>query len=209
VLAKDGFWDTEDWIIHVKCCYVLVTDGEVTADEFMAALPDVDVLASLGIWRDPADSRKMNQFSRWTGLTSLVYAALALEKLGQHDAAMPYVTKALDEDQTQGGSGCRWHHAMAHCCRGRLLVAAGQTKAARAAFEDSIAVAARSSYWLLEALALRDLVVHVESESPATTALARAAKPGPERRRLARAMERLAGPKDMLQDMLFGGGCVC
>jgi hypothetical protein len=120
VLAKDGFWDTEDWIIHVKCCYVLVTDGEVTADEFMAALPDVDVLASLGIWRDPADSRKMNQFSRWTGLTSLVYAALALEKLGQHDAAMPYVTKALDEDQTQGGSGCRWHHAMAHCCRGRL-----------------------------------------------------------------------------------------
>jgi tetratricopeptide (TPR) repeat protein len=201
--SQGAFWSTEDYIWNCRSLFVLVAEPEQcpSAEEFMAELPDVEALAAKGISVGP-DGTKTMHGGHFVATTSLVFPALALEKLGQHDAAMAFALKQLEKDQTVGGSPTVWHDSLAHRCRGRLLVAAGQPEQAREAFEAAVACAASRGYWMLEALAVNDLNIHcihgrATGGGGGDTRAAAAAS-----RRLEPLLHRLVGPSAALEALL-------
>ena len=191
---QDGsFMSTEDFAWNCKMLYVLVSDDVFTAEQVLADLPEPEELANLGVMCTP-DGTRMIHLGHYISMTSLVWPALALEKLGQYEKALAYANKALDKDQTQGGSPNSWHHSLAHRCRGRILAAAGQMDGARDAFEAALSCIESRGYWLLEALAVHDLNEHVLK-------LSGELRDGAEGR-LAPMLRKLVGPSDSIEALL-------
>ena len=157
-----AFLSAKDMTWQIKMLFVLCTDEEleVSAEQILAELPSPEELGKLGVWRGP-DGISLLHLGHYIAWTSVLWAALALEKLGQGEAAMTYATKVLDTDQTQGGGHCGWQQSLAHRCRGRLLAASGELDLARVAFVEAETSAAAHGYWMFEALAVKDLVEHV------------------------------------------------
>ena len=191
---QDGaFLSTEDFAWNCKMMYVLVSDDVVTAEQVLADLPEPEELANLGVMCAP-DGTRMLHLGHHASWTSLVWPALALEKLGQYDKALAYAKKALDMDQTQGGSPSSWHHSLAHRCHGRILAAAGQMDGARNAFAAALSCIELRGYWLLEALAAHDLHEHVLKPSGELSDGAEG--------RLGPMLRKLVSPSDSLEAML-------
>ena len=190
---EQAFWSPEDFAWNCKMLFVLVSDDVFTAEQVLADLPEPEVLANLGVMCTPDGTRMLHlgHLHSWTGL---VWPALALEKLGQYEKALAYANKALDKDQTQGGSPVAWHHSLTHRCRGRILAAAGQMDDARDAFEEALSCIELRGYWLLEALAVHDLNEHVLKPSGEL-------RDGAERR-LAPMLRKLVSPSDSIEALL-------
>ena len=199
--APSAFMDREDMVWTLLSLWMLVgnEDGEISAECFLAELPPPDKLARLGLWRNP-DGKVMFHPCHQMTLTCLVWPALALEMLGAGEAALAYARKALDVDQTNGGGSALLLRTLAHRCCGRLLAAAGKggMDEARAAFEAAEAACNLRGYWLLAALARRDLVEHVLEPSGLLVGGGREAE-------LAPFVARLAGPADALAALLGEG----
>jgi hypothetical protein len=106
---------------------------------------------------------------------------------------MTYADKALDLDHSTGGGNNVMLRSLAHRCRGRLFASDGKMDEARAAFETAETLAATSEYWMMEALAARDLTEHV---------LEPAGKLQEGRDRMAPLVGRLEGPHDALARLL-------
>ena len=194
--TEDGaFWSLNDFIWTARALFVLCADLDhcPSAEEFMTELPTPEDLAAQGIISAP-DGTKLMHAAHFLGLTSLVWQALALEKLGQADAAMAFASFALEVDHTIGGSNVVWHQFLAHRCRGRLLMAAGQPEQAREAFEAALTSATSRGYWMLEALAVNDLNIHCGGDDGAG---ARAGS-----RRLEPMVRRLVGPSEAIEALL-------
>lgn len=159
------FIDMHDLAIGIRMLWALCApEGQgPSIEQVLCVLPPPEKLSRLGRFpAGPASStKKTTHAAHFNAMTSLVYPALVLEKYGQVELALTYVEKALDTDFTEGGSTCMWHQSLAYRCRGRVLAATGEMVAARSAFEASEVAAASRQCWMLEALAIRDLVEHV------------------------------------------------
>ena len=192
-MEDQAFWSTVDFAWNCKMLYVLVSDDMFTAEQVLAGLPEAEDLANVGVYFLP-DGTRMFHPAHFNGKTSLVWPALALEKLGQYEKALAYANKALDKDQTQGGSPVAWQYSLAHRCRGRILAAAGQMDNARDAFEAALSCIALRGYWLFEALAVHDLNEHVLKPSGEL-------RDGAEHR-LAPMLQKLVSPAESLEALL-------
>ena len=53
-----------------------------------------------------------------------------------------------------------WIRCIAHTCRGRVLASRAEYAKAVAAFEAGAGIAQQHEFWMLEAEALRDLILH-------------------------------------------------
>lgn len=195
------FIDTTDWVLTLKSIWMLVATHEESAEQFLAELPPPDELAMLGVWRDQDGNERFHP-AHMLNLTNLVWPALALEKLGVGEMALgsqlcemalAYATKALDVDQTTGGGGGAHLRTLAYCCCGRILARQGKVVEAQAAFEAAEALAAARGYWMLETLAVRDLIEHV---------LEPAGELGAGQVKLAPLAARLTGPRESLATLL-------
>lgn len=140
--------------------------------------------------------------SHYNGWTSTVYPALVLERFLRAgvkgvtvEQVLSYADKAVFKDQTQGGSTQVWQHSIAYRCRGRVLAAQGELEAARAAFEVAESSAALRGYWMLQALALCDLKLHVLDPT---------GQGEHGSRRLGVVLRLLTGPAELLTPMLQG-----
>jgi hypothetical protein len=118
----------------------------------------------------------------------------ALEKIGASTQALVWVEKAVDIDQTQGGSPVTWHRSLAFRCRGRILAASGQMDKAQSAFEAAISCISQKQYWMLEACAVHDLNEHVLRPSGQ---LCNGAE-----HRLPALLRKLTGPTELLHTLL-------
>ena len=192
-LAGGGFVEEADFLVHIRMLWVLLGDDEITAEQVLSELPPPEELAMLGVF--PLASDPILHPAHFNGWTSLLWPALALEKVGAVEAALPYVEKALDVDGTQGGGSHGIIRTLAHCCHGRLLASIGKMDEARAAFAAAEALATARAYWMLAALAVRDLTEHV---------LSPAGSLDEGRDQLAPLVKRLTGPGDALTTLLGG-----
>jgi hypothetical protein len=177
-------------------------DMAISADEFIASLPEPDPLARHGVWKNP-DGKAVLHATHFLALTSLVWPALALEKLAVSEekaasASMAYAAKALEKDHTIGGGTPGHLRTLVHRCCGRILSKRGKMAEARVAFEAAEAEATEREYWMLAALARRDLVEHVIEPSGALGSEGRDGH-------LAPLVARLVAPKDELATLLGQG----
>eukprot|EP01052_Picozoa_sp_SAG31_P032984 SAG31_NODE_3673_length_3999_cov_2.498974_5_plen_187_part_00 len=99
-----GLMNDVDLIWTIRALWVLVSnDEDISADQILSELPAAEDLANFGVFED-GDEKKCMHVSHMCCWTSLCWPALALEKLGQQDAALEYAEKELERDQTKGGS---------------------------------------------------------------------------------------------------------
>jgi hypothetical protein len=91
--------------------YVLVSDEEFTAERVLADLPEPDALMDVGVFI--VDGTRIMHPAHHTAETGCVWPALALEKIKQYDKALLWATKAIDVDQTQGGTPVSWQITLA------------------------------------------------------------------------------------------------
>lgn len=98
---------------------------------------------------------------KFTGCTSCLVQALLLEKHGETDLALGYIVYCLEEEASKGGGEHGWVRVLAYRCRGRLLASMDRMDAAEAAFEAAASLAKQRGYWMLEAVAVRDLIEYV------------------------------------------------
>jgi hypothetical protein len=184
----------EDLIWNIRMLWLLVSDdAEISVEQVLSELPAAEELAHFGVNYD--GSKKTMHLSHMSCWTSLAWPALALEKLGQFDAALAYATKELETDQTSGGSNSARMHSLAQRCRGRLLASSGRMDEAHAAFDAAGDEAARNQYWMLAALAARDLAKHVLEPSGQLGASGR-------RLHMSAYVEKLTGSRESLSALL-------
>jgi tetratricopeptide (TPR) repeat protein len=195
--TPDAYFDQQDMLVFFRMLWVLVSNDEeeaISVEQVLVELPPPDELARLGIWSQmgPYGAASFHP-AHYNGWTSLLWPALVLEKLGAAEAAMAYADKALDLDHTTGGSNNVMLRSLAQQCRGRLLASDGKMDEATGAFGAAETMAAGSAYWMLEALAVRDLTKYVLEP---TGNLQHG------RDRLAPLVGRLAGPREALVSLL-------
>jgi tetratricopeptide (TPR) repeat protein len=213
--TKSGmFNDSRDWVWTCKSIWLLAAMATTTAangtqteeelaeqtEQFLDTLPAADELARFGIWRDQDGQPRFHAARGMLNITSLVWPALVLETLGQGEKALAYATQALNVDHTTGGGNGAPLRTLAHRCCGRVLAGQGKMDEARAAFEAAEALAAKRGYWMLEALARRDLLEHVST--PAAGGELELAGGGQQKKLLAPLVARLTGPKEALAELL-------
>lgn len=203
-MADGAMFDEESIVANLQSLWMLVgnDDMAISADEFIASLPEPDPLARHGVWKNP-DGKAVLHATHFLALTSLVWPALALEKLAVSEekaasASMAYAAKALEKDHTIGGGTPGHLRTLVHRCCGRILSKRGKMAEARVAFEAAEAEATEREYWMLAALARRDLVEHVIEPSGALGSEGRDGH-------LAPLVARLVAPKDELATLLGQG----
>ena len=84
-------------------------------------------------------------------------AALASEKYNLDDQALGFVAAIHNLDARKGGDPKATPHILASCIKGRIMARRGQLQAAGAVFEAAAARAEEQEWWLLAALAFKDL----------------------------------------------------
>ena len=100
-------------------------------------------------------------------MTLLCWSAIAMEKLGMFEKALEFARCALHTEVITGGNNVRWNHCLALGAKGRVLMRLGRQKEAFSAFEESADVAAKATYWFLEAASIRDWLKALPAEDHA------------------------------------------
>lgn len=79
-----------------------------------------------------------------------------MERLGLLEKALEFARCALHTEEKTGGNNIHWNHSLALGGKGRVLMRLGRQEEAFGAFEAAANVAAKATYWFLEAVAIRD-----------------------------------------------------
>lgn len=158
----------------------------VSAAEVLRALPSP---AQLAEWQCTIPgSAPAQQIS-----SPHLLAALVCEKYGQGDRALGFLDVVFKLDPKTGGDFKTSSHIMAHAIHARLLAAKGEMIEAEATLEAAIERATSAGYWLLVAMALRDLHRLV---------LSTGSRGAEAKRRLRVAISKLKGPPDLIEKLL-------
>jgi hypothetical protein len=150
--TEGGFIGEEICAWSAAMLWVMVTGRADSLD--LSSVPDPHAFAAEGF--DHGDIK--GSLGNAIGLTSVVWPALAFERLGMSDRALAYVNKALERDVAAGGNDNTLTRSLAAGCRGRVLAAAGRATDAARAFEDAVRETQSRDYHFLEASALFDWV---------------------------------------------------
>ena len=153
-----------DLMWQLRGLYVTVATNADPHLQHAFHFPEASEMAMMGVNGTPRHFHGLNL----AGYPSLLFQALALERLGRSDAAMACAAMVVEPDMALGGNPNQWATSVAHRCRGRLLAKQGRMSDAISEFEASIAVAAGRGYRGLEAMALRELIAHASPASAAS-----------------------------------------
>jgi hypothetical protein len=154
--STGGYCGVQTLWWQYRCMVVLATADEAKAAEMLAEMPCPDALAALG------QLTPTHHHAHLAAHASPLWSALVHERFGTAADALLFCAKALDSDSTAGGDSTVWIHCLAHCCVGRVLASQrGRARDAAGAFEAAATAARSLKYVFLEAVALRELTVHV------------------------------------------------
>eukprot|EP01050_Picozoa_sp_SAG11_P010072 SAG11_NODE_990_length_6270_cov_38.630044_8_plen_182_part_00 len=143
------------WAARIS--YALVCDRGVSKQELVAELPTPEQCCE---WSQIGGASCFHMLTQ-----PLLVTALVCERYGLYDSALAYLTAALDREPSQGGHAAASARIRANCARGRVLASRGAIVSAEVAYEAAYEEAERVEYWLLCALALKELTKHCGQRS--------------------------------------------
>lgn len=151
-----GLLDSANACWHLRVLWTLCCPASNLADpafveNLLADQPEPAELMALCVTPDAKHPHLyMTEYSL------LCWSVIAMERLGLLEKALEFARCALHTEEKTGGNNIHWNHSLALGGKGRVLMRLGRQEEAFGAFEAAANVAAKATYWFLEAVAIRD-----------------------------------------------------
>ena len=189
--SKTAFFDIDALSWTIKAVYALNAGADkVTKQEILASLPTAEAFRKMNILQEKAGAVSFLFVSPYP------YMAAMCEMVDAREEALEFASVGLDDTITNGGDPKPTSQIILQCVRGRMLALQGRAMEAVQAFEAASTIAARCQFWLLNALALRDMIASAYGENKRWVRDKERCK-----RRLASVVQELGGPSRELGDV--------